>query len=101
MINIHELPTYKKRVRKVSEQAENESRRLWYNVTRALKIGDIDSATKYKQTVSSVSLSVCARVVGFSPHWYISCTVQENICSLNCQNLNFQMLPLTVFMTNK
>ena len=64
MINVLELPTYKKRVRKVSEQAENESRRLWYNVTQALKIGDIDSATKYKQTVGSLSLSVSLHVCG-------------------------------------
>lgn len=33
----------------MSEQGENESRRLWYNVTQALKIGDIEAATKYKQ----------------------------------------------------
>jgi len=64
VINVLELPTYKKRVRKVSEQAESESRRLWYNVTRALKMGDIDSATKYKQTVRSVPLSVSLRTCG-------------------------------------
>jgi hypothetical protein len=64
VINVLELPAYKKRVRKVSEQAENESRRLWYNVTQALKIGDIDGATKYKQTVSSVPLSVSLRTCG-------------------------------------
>ena len=64
MINVLELPAYKKRVRKVSEQAENESRRLWYNVTRALKIGDIDGATNYKRTVSSVPLSVSLRACG-------------------------------------
>jgi hypothetical protein len=103
VINVLELPTYKKRVRKVSEQAENESRRLWYNVTQALKIGDIDSATKYKQTVSSlsISLSLCAHMLGVSPHWYISRTVWENICRINCQLLDVQMLPPTVFMTNK
>ena len=62
MINVPELPTYKKRIRKVSEQAENESRRLWHSVTQALKIGDIAAATKDKQMVSSIplSVSVCA-----------------------------------------
>jgi len=64
VINVLELPTYKKRVRRVSEQAENESRRLWHNVTQALKIGDIDAATKYKQTVSSFPLSVSVRTCG-------------------------------------
>ena len=64
MINVLQLATYKKRLRKVSEQAENESRRLWLNVTQALKMGDIDAATKYKQTVSSVLLSVSVRACG-------------------------------------
>jgi len=100
VINVLELPTYKKRVRKVSKQAENESRRLWHNVTQALKIGDIDAATKYKQMVSSIPLSVSVHAGGggVSPRRYISRNVRENICS---QNLNFQMLPPAVFMTNK
>jgi len=67
VINVLELPTYKKRVRKVSKQAENESRRLWHNVTQALKIGDIDAATKYKQTVSSIPLSVSVHAWGGGP----------------------------------
>ncbi|XP_023705657.1 oxysterol-binding protein-related protein 11 isoform X2 [Cryptotermes secundus] len=49
IIRVLELPIYKKRVRKISEQGERESRKLWYNVTQALKIDDIDSATEYKQ----------------------------------------------------
>jgi hypothetical protein len=90
VINVLEVPTYKKRVRKVSEQAENESRKLWYNVTQALKIGDITGATKYKQTVSSVPFSVSLRACGGgqSTHTYISHTVREKICSLSSQNLN-------------
>jgi hypothetical protein len=102
VVNILELPTYKKRIRKVSEQAKNESRRLWHNVTQALKTGDTDGATKYKQTVSSVSLSVflgmCGDGVGggVSPHRYVARLVRENVCSLNSQNLNVQMLPPAV-----
>lgn len=59
VVKVHELPTYRKRIRKISEQGENESRRLWYNVTQALKIGDIDAATEYKQRVSSLCVCVC------------------------------------------
>lgn len=54
VVRVHDLATYKKRVRKISEQGASESRKLWYNVTQALKIGDIDAATEYKQRVSSV-----------------------------------------------
>jgi hypothetical protein len=54
IIRVLELPIFKKRVRKISEQGARESRKLWYNVTKALKMGDIDSATEYKQRVSSV-----------------------------------------------
>jgi hypothetical protein len=61
VVKVHELPTYKKRIRKISEQGENESRRLWYNVTQALKIGDIDAATEYKQRVSSLCVFVYVR----------------------------------------
>ncbi|XP_021930327.1 oxysterol-binding protein-related protein 11-like isoform X2 [Zootermopsis nevadensis] len=49
VVNVNELLSYKKRIQKISEQRGNESRKLWYNVTQALKMGDIDAATEYKR----------------------------------------------------
>lgn len=38
----------KKQVRPISQQLENESRKLWKEVTAGLKINDIDLATNAK-----------------------------------------------------
>ncbi|KAJ9586002.1 hypothetical protein L9F63_020340, partial [Diploptera punctata] len=48
-IKVNEIPTYKKRVKSLSKQQENESRKLWHDVTNALKLGNIHAATDYKQ----------------------------------------------------
>ncbi|KAF5307219.1 hypothetical protein FQR65_LT00735 [Abscondita terminalis] len=50
-INVNELTIIKKQIRPISEQSDNESRRLWKEVTRALKFNDIDKATTAKYQV--------------------------------------------------
>nr|CAH8869884.1 unnamed protein product [Trichobilharzia regenti] len=47
-IDTRSLPTVKKHVLPRSRQAENESRRLWEEVTYNLKVGNIDAATDAK-----------------------------------------------------
>ncbi|XP_056388231.1 oxysterol-binding protein-related protein 9 isoform X5 [Hyla sarda] len=47
-IDTKKMPTVKKRVRKLEDQQEYESRRLWKDVTLNLKIRDIDAATEAK-----------------------------------------------------
>ena len=41
----------KQEVRKVKDQDDDESRRTWHLVTKYLKNGDVDQATKYKNLV--------------------------------------------------
>nr|CAD7396419.1 unnamed protein product [Timema poppensis] len=48
-IYVDELPVCKKRVRPLSKQEKMESRKLWCNVTHALREGDISAATEYKR----------------------------------------------------
>ncbi|XP_066996822.2 oxysterol-binding protein-related protein 11 isoform X2 [Anabrus simplex] len=48
-IEIKDLRVFKKRVRRLNDQGNFESRKLWSNVTKALKEGDINTATKYKR----------------------------------------------------
>ncbi|XP_043942010.1 oxysterol-binding protein-related protein 9 isoform X2 [Protopterus annectens] len=47
-IDTKKLPIVKKKVRKLEDQQEYESRRLWKDVTYSLKVKDIDSATEAK-----------------------------------------------------
>ncbi|XP_076462615.1 oxysterol-binding protein-related protein 9-like [Babylonia areolata] len=45
------LPIHKKRVRPLEQQGEYESRRLWREVTRQLKVKDVEGATEHKQAL--------------------------------------------------
>lgn len=45
------LEIIKKQVRPISQQDENESRKVWKEVTVGLKFNDIDKATGAKQTL--------------------------------------------------
>lgn len=45
------MPVTKKTVRGISEQRENESRRLWKEVTAGLKLNDIEKATNAKTSL--------------------------------------------------
>ncbi|ETN66308.1 hypothetical protein AND_001901 [Anopheles darlingi] len=47
-VDVNSIPIYKKKVRPVSEQQENESRRVWREVTAGLKMNDIEKATNAK-----------------------------------------------------
>jgi len=47
-LDTKKLPVTRKRVRPVEKQSEFESRRLWKNVTHALKTGDLEAATAAK-----------------------------------------------------
>lgn len=85
MINTEVLSVVPKLVKPVCEQKENESRRLWRDVTLALRNNDIDKATAAKTAneerqrsegkaraaediawVPSVSTGVCWGFVGGS-----------------------------------
>lgn len=48
-INVHNLNIIKKIVKPISQQMENESRKLWKEVTAGLKFNNIDMATNAKQ----------------------------------------------------
>ncbi|XP_012991138.2 oxysterol-binding protein-related protein 10 isoform X2 [Esox lucius] len=48
VIDTAKLPIIKKKLRPVEKQGRNESRRLWQNVTKSLKEGNIDEATEHK-----------------------------------------------------
>uniref|UniRef100_A0A3P8P1S6 Oxysterol-binding protein n=1 Tax=Astatotilapia calliptera TaxID=8154 RepID=A0A3P8P1S6_ASTCA len=48
VIDTTKLPVTKKKLRPVEKQARTESRRLWQNVTKSLKEGNIDEATEHK-----------------------------------------------------
>ncbi|KAM9326890.1 oxysterol-binding protein-related protein 9 [Gastrophryne carolinensis] len=50
-IDTKKMPTVKKKVRKLEDQLEYESRRLWKDVTYNLKIRDIDAATEAKHSL--------------------------------------------------
>lgn len=42
------MPVTKKNVRSINEQDENESRKLWKEVTAGLRLNDIEKATNAK-----------------------------------------------------
>lgn len=48
-IDVNSIPIFKKSVQPISEQKENESRRMWVDVTAGLRFNDIDKATNAKQ----------------------------------------------------
>ncbi|XP_008195979.1 oxysterol-binding protein-related protein 9 isoform X2 [Tribolium castaneum] len=50
-IDVNALEIIKKKVKPISQQEINESRRLWKEVTAGLKFNDIDKATTAKQTL--------------------------------------------------
>lgn len=50
-VDVNTLPIIKKQVKPISEQEENESRRLWKEVTAGLKFNEIDKATNAKQAL--------------------------------------------------
>ena len=47
------LKVFKKRVRPIEVQEENESRRVWKEVTQSLLKGQIDAATSFKSTLEN------------------------------------------------
>ncbi|KAK5647456.1 hypothetical protein RI129_002348 [Pyrocoelia pectoralis] len=47
-VNVNNLTIIKKQIRPITEQGDSESRKLWKEVTRALKFNDIDKATTAK-----------------------------------------------------
>ncbi|XP_021918104.1 oxysterol-binding protein-related protein 9 isoform X2 [Zootermopsis nevadensis] len=47
-VDVNKINVVKKKVRPIAEQAENESRRLWKEVTAGLRLKDIDRATNAK-----------------------------------------------------
>lgn len=47
-VDVHKLKIVKKIVRPISQQRENESRKLWKDVTAGLKYNDIEKATQAK-----------------------------------------------------
>ncbi len=51
------MSTVRKCVRPLSVQGDFESRKLWQNVTNALKSNDIDTATQHKRFVSITYLA--------------------------------------------
>lgn len=48
VIDTSKLPVTKKKIRPLEKQGPYESRRLWQNVTLALKSGNMDAATEHK-----------------------------------------------------
>lgn len=48
-VDVNQIPIFKKNVQPISEQVENESRRIWVDVTTGLRFNDIDKATNAKQ----------------------------------------------------
>jgi len=48
---VTKIPAVKKQVRRIDDQKENESRRLWKEVTAGLKLNDIEKATTAKTTL--------------------------------------------------
>nr|XP_023024063.1 oxysterol-binding protein-related protein 9 [Leptinotarsa decemlineata] len=50
-VDVNTLHIIKKQVKPISQQEENESRRLWKEVTAGLKFNEIDRATNAKQTL--------------------------------------------------
>lgn len=48
---MNQIPAVKKLVRKIADQEENESRRLWKEVTAGLRLNDIEKATNSKTTL--------------------------------------------------
>lgn len=47
-VDVNKIPTFKKNVQPISEQIENESRRIWVDVTAGLRLNDIEKATTAK-----------------------------------------------------
>lgn len=47
-VDVNKLPTFKKNVRRISEQTDFESRRIWLEVTAGLCLNDIERATTAK-----------------------------------------------------
>lgn len=50
-VNTKEMQIVKKQVKPIVEQEEYESRRLWKDVTLALKVQNVDAATNAKHTI--------------------------------------------------
>lgn len=50
-VDVNKLEIVKKQVRPIREQEENESRRVWKDVTAGLRLNDIDKATAAKQNI--------------------------------------------------
>lgn len=47
-IDVNKIPVFKKIVQPISKQEENESRRIWVEVTAGLRLNDIERATHAK-----------------------------------------------------
>ncbi|CAO1403299.1 unnamed protein product [Diamesa serratosioi] len=47
-VDVNQIPIFKKQVRSVMNQEDNESRKIWRDVTAGLKANDIDRATAAK-----------------------------------------------------
>ncbi|RUS77935.1 hypothetical protein EGW08_014309 [Elysia chlorotica] len=53
-VDVTKLTIHKKHVRPIEKQRDHESRKLWQHVTRALKLGDISTATEHKAMLEGI-----------------------------------------------
>lgn len=53
-MDIHNMPTIRKKFKKMERQEPIESKRRWHRVTEALKSNDIEAATDAKHEVGVI-----------------------------------------------
>ncbi|GFR75767.1 oxysterol-binding protein [Elysia marginata] len=53
-VDVTKLNVHKKYVRPIEKQKDHESRKLWQHVTKALRIGDVATATEHKTMLEEI-----------------------------------------------
>ncbi|KAK3778498.1 hypothetical protein RRG08_024906, partial [Elysia crispata] len=53
-VDVTKLHVHKKYVRPIEKQKDHESRKLWQHVTKALRIGDVPTATEHKTMLEEI-----------------------------------------------
>ncbi|TRY97549.1 hypothetical protein DNTS_000351 [Danionella cerebrum] len=77
VIDTSRLPIIRKKIRPLHKQGPYESRRLWQQVTAALKGGDIDAATEHKQILEEKQRRESKQRAASGTSWKPQYFVQE------------------------
>ncbi|XP_032988384.1 oxysterol-binding protein-related protein 10 isoform X3 [Rhinolophus ferrumequinum] len=105
VIDTTTLPVYRKKIRPLEKQGPMESRNLWREVTRYLRLGDIDAATEQKRRLEEKQRVEERKRESLRTPWKPKYFIQEalgrGLSFAECTSSNKNVIRNTVIETSR